>query len=283
MSRNNRIKLIFMMEYKFDNNISETLLIPLYMRAKESRREAKAIVRDPVAIKLVEHIKYDYSKFDKAKMSEIGCVIRCWFFDKKVRDFVQSHINHVIVNVGCGLDARCQRTLDGDENVAFYSLDLHDTIKLRQRFIPAAVNEKYISASMFETAWMDEIKTQYPDGSFLFIIEGVVMYFEEHQLKLFFNDLCERFHGAEIWFDALGTLAVKNQSKHDALKKVEAFVIWGINDGKILETWNLNLKLIVQVSPGQFFRSRQTILMRVMSICPRYFNRFYSYLGYLIK
>lgn len=143
-----------MSEYKFKNDIAETLLIPLYMRAKESRRGKEAIIIDPIAQKLVEKIEYDYSKFDNAKMSEIGCAIRCWFFDKKVRDFVQTHINPVIVNVGCGLDARCQRTVEGDKNVTFYSLDLPDTIKLREQYIPAAVNEKYISSSMFETTWM---------------------------------------------------------------------------------------------------------------------------------
>ena len=272
-----------MSEYKFKNNIAETLLIPLYMRAKESRREAEAMVKDPIAQKLVEQIEYDYSKFDNAKMSEIGCAIRCWFFDKKVLDFVQSHINPVIINVGCGLDARCQRTVEKDKNVVFYSLDLPDTIKLRQHYIPTAVNENYISASMFETAWMDEIKAQHPDGSFIFIIEGVVMYFEERQLKSFINDICARFYGAEIWFDTLGTLAVKNQNKHDALKKVDASVKWGVNNGHILESWNQHLSLIGQISPGRFFRSRQTILMRALSLFPGIFFRFYSYLGYRIS
>lgn len=271
-----------MNEYKFKNNISETLLIPLYMRAKESQRGAGAMIKDPIAQKLVEQIEYDYSKFDNAKMSEIGCAIRCWFFDQKVRDFVQSHINPVIINVGCGLDARCQRTAEGDKNVVFYSLDLPDTIELRQHYIPAAVNEKYISSSMFETAWMDEIKTRHPDSNFLFIIEGVVMYFEERQLKSFFNDLCKRFHGAEIWFDTMGTIGVKKQNKHDSIKKVEATFKWGVDDGHILETWHPTLRLIEQVSPGKFFRSRQTILMRIMSLFTSLFNKIYSYLGYKI-
>lgn len=271
-----------MNEYKFKNDIAETLLIPLYMRAKESRRETLAIIKDPIAQNLVEQIEYDYSKFDKAKMSEIGCAIRCWFFDKKVRDFVQSYISPVIINVGCGLDARCQRTVKDDKNVVFYSLDLPDTIRLRNRYIPATDNDMYISSSMFETAWMDEIKLQHPEGSFLFIIEGVVMYFEERQLKSFFNDLCKRFHGAEIWFDTMGTIGVKKQNKHDSIKKVEATFKWGVDDGHILETWHPTLRLIEQVSPGKFFRSRQTILMRIMSLFPSLFNKIYSYLGYKI-
>lgn len=144
-----------MSEYKFSNDISETLLIPLYMRAKESRRGKDAIVHDPVAQALVEQIEYDYSKFDAAKMSEIGCAIRCRFFDDIVKNFVNSHSNPVIVNIGCGLDARCQRTVDGKKNVTFYSLDLPDTINLRRHFIPETSNETYISESMFDTCWMN--------------------------------------------------------------------------------------------------------------------------------
>lgn len=271
-----------MSEYKFSNDISETLLIPLYMRAKESRRGKDAIVHDPMAQALVEQIEYDYSKFDAAKMSEIGCAIRCRFFDDIVKNFVNSHSNPVIVNIGCGLDARCQRTVDGKKNVTFYSLDLPDTINLRRHFIPETSNETYISESMFDTCWMERLCKEHPGSDILLIAEGVIMYFDEATLRQFFNDLCDRFSNAEIWFDTMGTLGVKNQNKHDALKNMEASFKWGINDGKVLESWNQRLHLIEQVSPGRFFRSRQTMLMRIMSMFSRIFFKFYSYIGYKI-
>lgn len=267
----------------FKNKVSETLLIPLYMRAKESRRQDDAIVRDPVAQSLVEQIEYDYSRFDTARMSEIGCAIRCRFFDDMVRVFVYSHANPVIVNIGCGLDARCQRTVDGDTAVAFYSLDLPDTINMRRRFISEASNETYIPDSMFNTGWMRQIKKEHPDSDILLIAEGVIMYFEESTLRQFFDDLCAHFGNAEIWFDTMGVLGIKNQNRHDAIKNMEATFKWGVNDGKILETWNPHLHLIEQISPGRFFRSRQTMLMRIMSLFPRVFFKFYSYLGYRIS
>ena len=69
----------------FKDEVAETLLIPLYMRAKESRRTVDRIISDPDAEALVEKIKYDYAKFDGAKMSAVGCAVRCWFLDKVVR------------------------------------------------------------------------------------------------------------------------------------------------------------------------------------------------------
>ena len=61
-------------KYEFKNIVAETLLIPLYMRAKESRRK-DAILKDKMAEQLIACIEYDYSKFDGAKLSEVGCVV----------------------------------------------------------------------------------------------------------------------------------------------------------------------------------------------------------------
>ena len=73
--------------HKFESIVAETLLIPLYYRAKESRRK-NPILNDKVAEGLVDSLEYDYSRFDGAKLSEVGCVVRGWFFDRAVRRFI---------------------------------------------------------------------------------------------------------------------------------------------------------------------------------------------------
>lgn len=54
--------------HKFESIVAETLLIPLYYRAKESRRK-NPILNDKVAEGLVDSLEYDYSRFDGAKLS----------------------------------------------------------------------------------------------------------------------------------------------------------------------------------------------------------------------
>ena len=93
-------------KHKFESIVAETLLIPLYYRAKESRRK-NPILNDKVAEGLVDSLEYDYSRFDGAKLSEVGCVVRGWFFDRAVRRFIGKHANAVVVNVGCGLGVSC--------------------------------------------------------------------------------------------------------------------------------------------------------------------------------
>ena len=105
-------------KYEFKSVVAETLLIPLYMRAKESRRK-DAILRDRQAEQLVESIEYDYSKFDGAKLSAIGCVVRGLYFDNAIRRFIATRRNPIVVNVGYWLDTRYQRIEEHDKAI-FY-------------------------------------------------------------------------------------------------------------------------------------------------------------------
>ena len=131
--------------HKFESIVAETLLIPLYYRAKESRRK-NPILNDKVAEGLVDSLEYDYSRFDGAKLSEVGCVVRGWFFDRAVRRFIGKHADAVVVNVGCGLDTRFQRI--GDGKAVFYDMDLPEVIALRRELIPEQPGNPYIAASL---------------------------------------------------------------------------------------------------------------------------------------
>ena len=85
-------------KYEFKSIVAETLLIPLYMRAKESRRD-NPILYDKAAERLADSLEYNYSQFDGAKLSEVGCVVRGWYFDRAVRRFIEAHSRPVVVNV----------------------------------------------------------------------------------------------------------------------------------------------------------------------------------------
>lgn len=272
-----------MVKYKIKDTVAETLLIPLYMRAKESRRTGNRIIEDKEAERMVDSIEYDYSKFDNAKMSAVGCAVRCWYLDNVVREFVKSHVNPVVVNVGCGLDARFQRTTSTLSEGYFYSLDLPEVITLRAKLLPETKREEYISASLFDTEWMEQLKSKHPEASFLFVMEGVLMYFTEKEVKGLFNNMANSFPGSEVWFDACGTFVVKNSDKHDAIKKVDAKFKWGINNGRDMEKWDERLTLIKQSSQGLFFRSRYPFPMNVIGLFPKLLYKFCSIIGIKIN
>lgn len=129
-------------KHEFENIVAETLLIPLYMRAKENRRK-NPILCDKLAEQLVENIEYDYSRFDGAKLSEVGCVIRGWYFDHAIRRFIDTHTRPVVVNVGCGLDTRYQR-VGNDGKAVFYELDLPESLREHKAQIRSGIDDGHM-------------------------------------------------------------------------------------------------------------------------------------------
>ena len=267
--------------HPFRSIVAETLLIPLYMRAKESRRK-NPILYDPAAEHLAESLNYDYSPFEGAKLSEVGCVVRGWYFDNAVRRFIQNYIHPVVVNVGCGLDTRYQRVGQGT-GITFYDLDLPEVIDLRRQLIPESSENPYIAASLLETDWMDTLRSRHPEASFIFVVEGVLMYFYEKQVRTFLHHVATRFGGGEIWFDVCGTMMSRHGVKPDSLRKHEAQIRSGLSNGHLVEQWEPALHLLDQANYMKFFRRRWgfffgQILGRIPWLC----YRFSSLLGYEI-
>ena len=69
-----------MQKPNFKNSVSETLLINLYMRHLDFKGTAP-ILNDPFSSAVVEQIDYDFAKFDDARLSKTGTIIRAKFFD----------------------------------------------------------------------------------------------------------------------------------------------------------------------------------------------------------
>jgi methyltransferase (TIGR00027 family) len=222
------------------NDVAETLFITLLMRCEETKHP-KPIIQDPKACELVESIDYDFSRFKNGKWSGIGTSIRVRHFDNKVTQFIERNKHPVVVLIGCGLDTRYQR-LQNSRKAVFYELDLPEVIALRQRLLPPEKNQAYISASMLETEWMDMLATKHPKGRFIFVIEGVLMYFSENEVRTVISELARRFHGSQLHFDAISTWMSRQSHRHDTVKHVNAKFRWGIKDSVEMESWALNLK-----------------------------------------
>lgn len=267
-------------KHKFESIVAETLLIPLYYRAKESRRK-NPILNDKVAEELVDSLEYDYSRFDGAKLSEVGCVVRGWYFDRAVSRFIGKYADAVVVNVGCGLDTRFQRI--GDGKAVFYDMDLPEVIALRRKLIPEQPGNPCIAASLLETDWLDDLRSRYPDAHFIFVVEGVLMYFYEKQVKTFLHRVAERFGGGELWFDVCGTMMSRHGVKPDSLREHKAQIRSGLSDGRLVEQWEPRLRLLEQANYMKFFRPRWGLFFgQILGRMTRLCYRFSSMLGYEI-
>lgn len=231
-----------MEKISFLNSVSETLLINLYFRSLENQMP-NPILKDEFSSEIIKNIEYDFSKFNKSKLSRVGTVIRSKFFDDEILNL--SNENYIIVQVGAGLDTRPLRLEDKINNAYFYDVDLENVINLRQKLIKKSKNNFYISASMLETSWMDNISKKHKNSKFIFILEGVSMYFSEDELKEFFKNLLDRFNGF-IMIDFLNKFTANiNQKKHDVMKFMKnAEFKFGIDSEDEVLSWDKRLKFV---------------------------------------
>lgn len=231
------------------SSVAETLLITLYVRAVESQRP-DALLKDEKAVSLVKQMDYDFERIRQIKMDEedkVVIVLRNREFDLHVRDFLARYPEAVVVHIGCGLDSRFERVDNGQ--VEWYDLDLPEVIELRRKFIgDEEARYHLLGYSVFDSAWLDKVST-YHKHPFLFLAEGVFVYFEEAQVRSFVQMLEERFPEAELVFEAFSPYFVRMNNLRLARSKIGARFYWGLKRGKDLESWGKDICLMDEWFP----------------------------------
>jgi O-methyltransferase involved in polyketide biosynthesis len=225
-----------------DQNLSgvpETSLAVLYWRAMESQRP-DAMMKDEKAVALVTQMSLDFSRIRQIPMPEMLKAMRIIFtreMDRYARDFVSRHPEAVVVHIGCGLDSRFDRVDYGQ--VEWYDLDLPEVIGLRRKLIGDEGGRYHLlGCSVLEPAWLEAVGV-HRGRPFLFLAEGVFMYFTEAQVKSLVLTLRDHFPGAELVFDAwrpfeiwLGNFVLGGLLR------------WGFWRGQELEGWGDGIRLL---------------------------------------
>lgn len=255
-------------------NVPETMLITLWAKAVENQQH-HPLLRDAKAAEIVERIDYDFSKFRKAKFSQAGCCVRASLIDQEARRFLDAHPDGVVVQLGCGLDARYER-LQRPAVTHWYDLDLPESIALRRQVLSESEHNTYIAASMFDYAWIDEVKKH--EKPVLIIVEGVLMYFDEAQVRGFFLELCTRFSTTTttVLFDMLAYALVGKSRQHDSLRQVGKDVEfkWSMLRTAEMEAWHPRLHLEREYYMSRHDQGRFPLVFRLLYKIPYFFRRF---------
>ncbi len=226
------------------SGVAETLLITLYVRAMESQRP-DALIKDEKALALVAQMDYDFSRIKQIRMDEddkVALILRNREFDRYARDFLARHPQAVVVHIGCGLDSRFERLDNG--LVEWYDLDLPDVIELRRKLIGSdRARYHLLGCSVFDSAWLEAVSL-HRQRPFLFMAEGVFMYFKGEQVKSLVLTLLEHFPGAELVFDAYSPYLVRANNLRLSFSKFGARYYWGLKRGKDLENWSPSIRLL---------------------------------------
>jgi O-methyltransferase involved in polyketide biosynthesis len=223
------------------NGVSETLLITLYTRARESQRP-NGLIRDEKAVEIIKKIDSDLSRLKLQGHDEVALILRMQHFDRKAHDFLDRNPDAVIVHFGCGLDTRFERVDDG--RVEWFDLDLPEVIELRKRYIGGESGRYHLfSGSAFEEAWLEAV-SPHANRTFLFMAEGVLPYFEEVQVKALFLKIRKNFPGAELVCDAHTPFVIWTDNLQLALSGVKARLRWGLKHGRDVEKWGEGISML---------------------------------------
>ena len=198
------------MKYHIEkNSVQETLLIPLYGR-KMCSELYPTLYRDETAIRLIDQVDYDFSALAEkvnSLMQRFGFLevaMRQRNLAWEVRDYLTTHPNAAVVNLGCGLDATARACDNGTCKI--YNLDFPDVIAVRDELLPAGEREQNIPCDLNDTAWFEKIDAS--EGA-VFFAAGVFYYFLTEQVRALVGAMARAFPGGKLVFDAANQKAVK--------------------------------------------------------------------------
>ena len=202
------------MKYKIEKNtVQETLVIPLYSR-KLCTELYPNLFQDETAVRLIDQIDYDFSETEKKSHSlmqrfgSLEVAMRQNDLAFEVRDYLKSHPNAAVVNLGCGLDCTGRSCDNG--RCKIYNLDFPDVITVRNELLPAGDWEQNIPCDLNDTAWFSQIDAS--NGA-VFFASGVFYYFLTEQVKALVQAMADAFPGGVLVFDAANRTAVKMIAK----------------------------------------------------------------------
>jgi len=232
--------------------VPATMLITLYIRAMESQRP-DALIKDERAEALVRQLDQETLRRTAALTEDstrLVTILKSREFDRFARDFQARHPDAVVVHLGCGLDTRFDRVAAGGQ-VEWYDLDLPEVMELRRKLVGGeGPRHHFLACSVFDSAWLSEVGVHRP-RPFLFLAEGLFMYFEEAQVKALVLALQEHFPGAELVLDAFSPFLMWSHNFKVTRTRIGARLHWALKNPHDLEGWSERIRLLDEFYPFQ--------------------------------
>ena len=220
--------------------VPETLLIPLRGRYLETKRH-DGILDDPKAVEILDSVDHNFSESELPWAGQMMISARTEILDEETTKFLEENPDSVVVNLGCGLDARADRVDNG--RVLWYDLDLPECIEMRKNFFYETARFTFIAKSVLDFSWIDEIAK---NRKTLFIAEGLLNYFYEDEVKNILLTIKANFPDSEFLFEAHSWLLTKSWHRHPYIKNAYSMFKWGINSGKTMEKWDRGIEFLTE-------------------------------------
>jgi O-methyltransferase involved in polyketide biosynthesis len=197
------------------SGVPETLLGNLGRRAAAARSGA---LKDPMAIEVVDRLDYDFAGFARgAKLH----AVRVATFDRAVRHFLGPHPAGTVVALGEGLETQFWRVDNGQ--VRWLTVDLPETMELRQRVLSDGPRQSSHSGSALDLDWLDRLN---PADRILVTAQGLFPYFQRDQVHGLIGEIVERLPGSVVVFDVVPEAMLEMVRRASGRERDLAVELW---------------------------------------------------------
>lgn len=221
-----------------------TLLMPLWARAEETRRE-QPILCDEKAAEIIAALDYDFDSFKRKSVPQADYCIRVSIVDRLVSEFLAAHPTATIVELGVGLDSRYERLDNGQAK--WIAFDLPAVIELRKQFFTSSARRLMISGSLLDDRWHQQIADLLAEPV-LFVAEGVFYFFKDEEVRTMVRGLVGLATNGRLVFDAQSPLFLRFNNLRHPLK--DSRLTFSLGSPRVVETWNPSLRIEKYVGFG---------------------------------
>ena len=241
------------------SDVAETGLLTFYCHVIESQTP-HPILRDEKAVEISHRLNPILAKSSNRWLRNLAAgkikkelvvhiTLRAKKYDEYAGSFLKENPDGIIVNIGCGMDARFHRIDNG--SMTCFDLDLPEMIAFKRQFIAEGDRYHFIPCSVFDHAWMDQV-ARVGKRPILFLAEGVFMYLDGRNVKELILELQGRFPGSELVCEVVTALFTRKPWNRMVAMKMNrqlgvgkgAAFTFGIMKSRTLETWQSGIQFL---------------------------------------
>jgi O-methyltransferase involved in polyketide biosynthesis len=217
-------------------------------------------------VRIVKALGFDCAVNANMAHVQVGTAIRTQITDRATTRFLEAHREAVVVNLGAGLCTRFSRVDNG--LVDWIELDLAPVGVVWRRVLVETARHRFVEHSVLDFGWIETVGRMAAGRPILFIAEGLLMYFDEADVRRLFLALSSAFSGGEILVEAVSPLMARNSRLHPAVAKTKAVFAWGVGSLRDLERWSPRIELIEEWHHLDFHSARWGWLRAVRWLPP---------------
>ena len=223
--------------------VEHASLLALRLRALDAR-SATPILDDRGAEQTADAAGLDLTRPKIPRSVVLVHAVRAKTLDGAVRQFVARHPDAVVVDLGCGLDARRQRCAPGP-GVDWYCVDFPSVIRLREKFLPD--DDHRVPADVTSPDWLPSLPGDRPT---IAVTDGLMAFLTGDAFVKLARAITNHFTGGEFTFNAYSRLAMRNSRRIRTRSGLQSTPTAGegIDDPREPEAWNARLALIEELS-----------------------------------